>query len=114
MFGLSVRWSLAEAPAGTLDRLRSYVEDESYGRFAGLAGLRFKSWRAREGEWFEGTYVFVDDATRSAFQARTEADAASLPVSGIVGAPPALIEPCEMVAVVRGPAGFRSSATFEA
>ena len=30
MFGLTVRWSLAEAPKGTLKALRTYVEDESF------------------------------------------------------------------------------------
>ena len=50
MFGLSVRWSLAGAGDRALDGLRSYVEEESFAKFAGLEGLRFKTWRAREGE----------------------------------------------------------------
>lgn len=108
-----MRWSLADAPPETLERLRSYVEEQSFARFAGLQGLRFKSWRARPGEWFEGTYVFVDDDARAVFQQTMEAERDALPGTSIVGSAPVLIEPCEIVAVVRGPAGFRSSPTFE-
>lgn len=108
-----MRWSLTGAPEGTLERLRTYVEDVSFARFAGLDGLRFKSWRAREGEWFEGTYVFVNAESRAAFQAEMVSGAADLPGSTIIGREPELIEECEIVAVVRGPAGFRSSPAFE-
>jgi len=113
MYGLTVRWSLADAPKGTLKALRSYVEDESFAKFAGLDGLRFKSWRARKGEWFEGSYVFVSDEARAAFQDTFEKIAADSAGSKIIGSPPVTIEPYEVVAVVRGKAGFRSSASFE-
>ena len=113
MYGLTVRWSLADAPKGTLKALRAYVEDESYAKFAGLDGLRFKTWRARKGEWFEGSYVFVSDEARAAFQASFEPGAADAPGSKLIGSAPILIEACEIVAVVRGPAGFRSSSHFE-
>lgn len=113
MFGLTVRWSLTGAPEGALETLRSYVEDESFARFAALDGLRFKTWRARNGEWFEGSYVFVSDEARSAFQASFEQNAADAPSSRLIGVAPELVEPYEVVAVVRGPAGFRSSARFE-
>lgn len=113
MFGLTVRWSLADAPKGTLKALRSYVEDESFAKFAGLDGLRFKTWRAVKHEWFEGTYVFVSDEARAAFQADFESHAAKAPGSKIIGSAPIVIEACEIVAVVRGPAGFRSAADFE-
>ncbi|OUZ08875.1 hypothetical protein BHE97_12135 [Aeromicrobium sp. PE09-221] len=112
MFGLSVRWSLADAGTESLEDLRSYVEEESFAKFAGLEGLRFKTWRAREGEWFEGTYVFVSDAARAAFQQDFEAKAATAPATERLGVSPT-IEPFEVVAVVRGPAGFRSAARFE-
>ena len=82
MYGLTVRWSLVDAPKGTLKKLRAYVEEESFAKFAGLDGLRVKTWRARKGEW---------DVGRAAMRAAG----------------------CEIVAVVRGPAGFRSSASFE-
>ena len=114
MLGLSVRWSLAGTPDGTLEALRTYVEEDSFRRFAALEGLRFKTWRAREGEFFEGTYVFVSEQARADFQARMEEQAAELPGSRLIGAAPVLIEPFEVVAVVRGPAGFRSAARFEA
>ena len=113
MYGLTVRWSLTDAPKGTLKALRAYVEDESFAKFAGLAGLRFKTWRAHKGEWFEGSYVFVSDATRAAFQVDFEKHAAKSPGSKIIGSSPILIEACEIVAVVRGPSGFRSSSHFE-
>ena len=113
MHGLTVRWSLADAPSDTLDKLRAYVEDVSFAKFAGLEGLRFKSWRAREGEWFEGSYVFASAAARDAFQTDFEPKAADSAGSRIIGSEPILIEPCEIVAVVGGPSGFRSSPTFE-
>jgi len=65
---LTVRWSLADAPEGVEEALASYVADTSHARFTGLDGLRFKTWRMRPGEWFEGCYVFDDDAARAAFQ----------------------------------------------
>ena len=113
MYGLTVRWSLADAPPRALDELRTYVEDVSFPQFAGLDGLRFKSWRARAGEWFEGSYVFASAEARDAFQADFEPKAAESAGSKIIGSAPILIEPCEIVAVVRGPSGFRSSASFE-
>jgi hypothetical protein len=113
MYGLTVRWSLADAPKGTLKALRAYVEDESHARFAGLDGLRFKAWRARKGQWFEGNYVFVSDEARAEFQRAFEKSAAVSAGSKIIGSAPILIEECEIVAVVRGPSGFRSSARFE-
>lgn len=106
MRGLTVRWSLVDAPEGALDQLRDYVADTSHARFSGLEGLRFKSWRARPGEWFEGSYVFDDDAARAAFQASFETGAATAPASELLGQPPILIEPCDIVAVAEGPAGF--------
>ncbi len=113
MLGLSVRWSLAGTPDGTLEALRQYVEDQSFRRFAALEGLRFKTWRAREGEYFEGTYVFVSESARAEFQAQMEEQAEGLPGSKLIGSGPVLIEPFEVVAVVRGPGGFRSSPRFE-
>ena len=54
MQGLTVRWSLAGAPEGVEDALRAYVEAESYSRYTGRKDLRFKTWRMRNGESFEG------------------------------------------------------------
>lgn len=113
MYGLTVRWSLADAPKGTLKALRAYVEDESFAKFAALDGLRFKTWRAHKGAWFEGSYVFVSDEARAEFQEKFTKQAAESAVSKLIGSAPIVIEPCEIIAVVRGPSGFRSSSHFE-
>jgi hypothetical protein len=104
--GLTVRWSLAEAPVGVEAELASYVADTSHARFSAMAGLAFKTWRMVPGEWFEGCYVFADDATRAAFETEFTAVAAESAGSQIIGSPPVLIEPCEIVAVAEGGAGF--------
>jgi hypothetical protein len=106
MRGLTVRWSLADAAEGVEEELATYVADSSHARFTGMAGLGFKTWRMRAGEWFEGAYVFADAADRESFQATFTANAAESPVSQIVGSAPTLIEPCEILAIAEGAAGF--------
>jgi leucyl aminopeptidase len=106
MNGLTVRWSLADAPAGVEEELASYVEGTSHARFTGMSGLRFKTWRCSPGAWFEGCYVFVSDEARAEFQATFTATAAEAPGSTIIGSPPILIEACEIVAVAEGWDGF--------
>ena len=108
MNGLTVRWSLANAPAGVADELRTYVAETSHAKFTGMSGLRFKTWRMREGEWFEGCYVFVSDEARRAFQETFTAGAADAPGSKIIGSPPVLIEECHIVAVAEGWDGFQA------
>src|SRR3954469_23221396 len=93
MHGLTVRWSLAGAPEGVERSLASYVAETSHARFTGRPGLRFKTWRMRPGEWFEGCYVFGSSAERDAFEREFTASAAESPGSRIVGASPVLIEP---------------------
>ncbi len=66
------------------------------------------------GEWFEGCYVFVDDAARAAFQESFTAGAAESPGSQIIGSAPVLIEECEVVAVAGGPEGFVSVPSYDA
>lgn len=112
MHGLTVRWSLADAPEGTDDKLRSYVEESSHARFTGLAGLRFKTWRSRPGEWFEGCYVFDTVEARQRFEDEFRGAAADSPGSQIIGSPPVLIEPCDIVAVAEGGAGFAAAASY--
>jgi hypothetical protein len=107
MKGLTVRWSLQGAEPGVEDRLAEYVELTSHARFTGLDGLEYKTWRMRPGEWFEGCYVFVDDAARASFQETFTASAAESPGSVIIGSAPVLIEACEIVAVAEGAGGFR-------
>jgi len=114
MHGLTVRWSLDGADTGVLDKLRDYVRDSSHERFTGMDGLRFKTWRAREGEWFEGCYVFESPAARDEFQRRFEQTAAESPGSQLVGSAPVLIEPCEIVAVAEGGAGFLAAPAYTA
>lgn len=113
MSGLTVRWSLAGLPDSVLDDLAAYVAGTSHARFEKLEGLRFKTWRARPGEWFEGCYVFADDAARDRFQAEFTAGAAEAPGSMIVGATPTLIEACRIVAVAEGPDGLVSAPTVD-
>ena len=72
-----------------------------------MNGLQYKTWRMRPGEWFEGCYVFDDDAAREPRSRTTfTATAAESPGSRIIGAAPVLIEPCDIVAVAEGAGGF--------
>lgn len=112
MHGLTVRWSLADAPAGIEETLASYVEDTSYASFDGKEGLRFKTWRMRPGEWFEGCYVFETPAHREAFEKQFSEVAADSPGSKVIGSAPVLIEPCEVVAVVEGGSGFLAAPRY--
>ncbi|MDN4160249.1 hypothetical protein [Nocardioides abyssi] len=109
MKGLSIRWSLADAPDGVEEQLASYVAETSHARFTGMAGLRFKTWRVRPGEWFEGLYLFATDEARAAFQEEFTAGAADVPGSRMVGAPPVLIEAWDVVAVAEGWEGFQAT-----
>jgi len=112
MHGLTVRWSLADAPEGVEEALAAYVESTSHARFTGKEGLRFKTWRMRAGEWFEGCYVFETPEARDAFEKEFSEVAAESPGSQIVGSPPVLIEPCEVVAVAEGGAGFLAAPSY--
>ncbi|KAA1418724.1 hypothetical protein F0U44_09525 [Nocardioides humilatus] len=109
MKGLTVRWSLAAAPEGVEETLATYVADTSHARFTGMDGLAYKTWRMLPGQWFEGCYVFADDAARAAFQESFSAVAAESPGSQIIGSAPILIEPCEIVSIAEGAAGFTAA-----
>ena len=106
MYGLTVRWSLAQAAPESAKELREYVVGPSLVRFTGMDGLRFKTWRMRAGEWFEGTYVFETAAARDGFEASCRDAAPTAPVTQLIGSEPALIEPFEVVAVAEGGSGF--------
>jgi hypothetical protein len=106
MLGLTVRWSLVDAPEGVEEQLATYVAESSHARFTGMAGLRFKTWRMRRGEWFEGCYVFATDEAREEFQRTFAEGAAESPGSQIIGSAPILIEECDVVAVAEGWDGF--------
>ncbi len=109
MKGLTVRWSLADAPEGIENELATYVADTSHARFTGKSGLGFKTWRVRRGEWFEGCYVFATDEARAAFQEEFEATAAESPGSKLIGSAPVLIEACDIVAIAEGGDGFSAT-----
>jgi hypothetical protein len=109
MRGLTVRWSLADAPEGVEAELASYVEGTSHARFTGMAGLNFKTWRMRTGEWFEGCYVFATDEARAEFQRTFTEGAADAPGSQIIGSAPILIEECDVVAIAEGWDGFSAT-----
>ena len=112
MHGLTVRWSLDGAPDGVEQSLASYVAETSHARFTGMDALRFKTWRMRSGEWFEGCYVFESSAARDAFEREFTAAAAESPGSRIIGTAPIVIEPCEVVAVAEGAAGFLAAPAY--
>ena len=112
MHALTVRWSLTDAPDGVEEKLAAYVAETSHARFTGMEGLRFKTWRCRPGEWFEGCYVFVSDDARADFQTAFEATAAESPGSQIIGSAPILIEPCDVVAVAEGGEGFLAAPSY--
>ena len=112
MHGLTVRWSLEAASEGVEDALRAYVEATSHAKFTGREGLRFKTWRMNAGEWFEGCYVFASPRDRDTFEREFTEVAAESPVSLVVGSPPVLIEPCEVVAVAEGAAGFLAAPAY--
>ncbi len=106
MYGLTIRWSLTAAPHGVAKQLRDYVRDTSLERFTGLPGLRFKTWRMVEGDWFEGLYVFATAQARDEFATTFRAGMLTASGTQIIGWPPMLVEPCEIVAVAEGPDGF--------
>ena len=109
MKGLTVRWSLADAPDGVEDTLAAYIADTSHARFTGMSGLGFKTWRQVPGEWFEGCYVFATSEAREEFQRTFTEGADEAPGSVIIGSAPILIEACDIVAVAEGWEGFTST-----
>ncbi len=106
MFGLAVRWSLAGAGPDVAPALRDFVRDRSLERFTGMDGLRFKTWRMVEGEWFEGTYVWETAQARDAFAEADRAGMGDSPGTRIIGSPPVLHETFEVVGVAEGASGF--------
>ena len=110
--GLTVRWSLEDAPEGVEETLATYVAETSHGRFNDMPGLRFKTWRMRAGQWFEGCYVFATSEDRDEFQRSFSQAAAESPGSQIVGSAPVLIEECEIVAIAEGRDGFQSASRY--
>ncbi len=112
MRGLTVRWSLEDAPDGVAEELATYVEESSHARFNDMPGLRFKTWRMRPGQWFEGCYVFASEQDREDFQRTFSQGAAEAAGSRIIGSAPILIEECQVVAIAEGRDGFQSAARY--
>ena len=76
-----------------------------------MDGLRFKTWRMRPGEWFEGCYVFADRRGPGGVPGDASPPAPpTSPGSQIIGSAPVLIEACDVVAVAEGGDGFRRRA----
>ncbi|MDE0778100.1 MAG: hypothetical protein OSB43_17615 [Nocardioides sp.] len=112
MRALTVRWSLTEAPDGVEEELATYVATTSHAKFTGMSALRFKTWRMRPGEWFEGLYVFTTSEARAEFEQSFTAGAAEAPGSRIIGSAPILIEASEVVAIAEGWDGFETAARY--
>jgi hypothetical protein len=108
--GLTVRWSLVDAPDGVEAELATYVAETSHARFSEMDGLQHKTWRCVPGEWFEGCYVFGSTTAREDFQRTFTEGAAQSAGSRIIGSSPVLIEACEVVAVAEGRDGFVAAA----
>ena len=103
MYGLTVRWSLRDAPAGTSQVLRDYVRDESLPKFTGMPGLVQKTWQLAEHGFFSGVYVWATPEARASWLEQFRANPSK--VTQLVGAGPELIQEWELVAVAVGAEG---------
>ena len=103
MYGLTVRWSLRDSPAGTDQALRDYVATESLGRFNGMPGLVQKTWQLAERGFFSGIYVWSSAEARTAFLEQFRANPSK--VTQLVGDGPELIQEWELVGVAVGADG---------
>ena len=66
MFALLLVWDFSEKPRELFEQLRRYIADESWARYAGREGLRYKVWFSNEetGRW--GAFYLWD--TREALE----------------------------------------------
>ena len=103
MHGLTVRWSLRDAPAGTSAKLWEYVRETSVPRFTGMDGLVQKTWQMTEGGFFSGIYVWSTAEARAAFLEDFRANPSL--VSTMVGNDPELVQEWELVGVAVGADG---------
>ncbi len=103
MHGLTVRWSIRDAPAGIADTLRDYVRESSVPRFTGMDGLVQKTWQMTEGGFFSGIYIWSTREARTAFLEHFRANPSS--VSTMVGSDPELVQEWELVGVAVGADG---------
>ncbi len=103
MYGLTVRWSLMDTPAGTDQLLRDYVRDTSVARFTGMPGLVQKTWQMNERGFFSGVYIWATAQARAEFLERFRANPSA--VTKIVGHGPDVIQEWELVGVAIGADG---------
>ena len=103
MYGLTVRWSLRDSPAGTEQALRDYVRDTSVARFTGMPGLVQKTWQLAERGFFSGIYIWASEQARTDFLANFRANPSA--VTKLVGTGPELIQEWELVGVAEGAEG---------
>lgn len=103
MYGLTVRWSLMDTPAGTEQLLCDYVQHTSVERFTGMPGLIQKTWQLAERGFFSGVYVWSSAQARADFLEAFRANPS--PVSQLLGSAPDIIQEWELVAVAVGADG---------
>ena len=103
MYGLTVRWSLSGAPAGTDDKLREYVRETSVPRFTGMPGLVQKTWQMAPGGFFSGVYVWKTAEARAAFLEQFRANPSA--VTQLVGHDPEIVQEWELLGVAVGADG---------
>jgi hypothetical protein len=103
MYGLTVRWSLLGAPAGTEDALCAYVRDSSIDRFTGMPGLVQKTWQLAPGGFFAGVYIWSTAQARAAFleEFRSNPSAATQ----LIGNGPDILQEWELVGIAIGADG---------
>jgi hypothetical protein len=100
MFGLTVRWSLMDTPAGTEQALRDYVRETSVPRFTGMPGLVQKTWQVAERGFFSGVYIWATAEARTAFLEEFRANPSA--VTQLIGHGPDVIQEWELIGVAIG------------
>ena len=103
MYGLTVRWSLRDAPAGTSQALREYVANESVAKFTGMPGLIQKTWQLAEHGFFSGVYVWATPEAREQWLEQFRGNPSK--VTQLVGDGPELIQEWELIGVAVGAEG---------
>lgn len=103
MYGLTVRWSLMDAPPGAEQALRDYVRETSVPRFTGMPGLVQKTWRLAGRGFFSGVYIWSTAEARADFLEEFRANPS--PVTQLIGHGPDVIQEWELIGVAIGADG---------
>jgi hypothetical protein len=101
--GLTIRWSLRDAPAGTAQALREHVREDGVARFSGMDGLVQTTWQMADRGFFSGVSVWSTPEARAEFLAGFRANPSR--VTQLVGSGPELIQEWELVGVATGADG---------